>query len=51
MDMKTDLEILRQIHSQYKTTDVVSIKLQLLEDLEYYVHQVSRLYFKFKFLF
>lgn len=40
--MKTDLEILRELIEQYKNREhlVLDKHLIILQDLEYYVHQV-----------
>ncbi len=43
LEMKTDLEILRELLELYKQPNLdTETKLSLLTDLEYYVHQVSK---------
>ena len=40
LNMKTDFEILNELIVKYNNTSELSEKLDILNDIEYYVHQV-----------
>lgn len=45
IDMKTDLEILKNMMQSYKSSDVNDRdRVVLLKELEYYVHQVCKIF-------
>ena len=41
MDVKTDIEIIKELVEEYKKKDILpEQKIDILTDLEFYVHQV-----------
>ena len=45
LNMKTDFEILNELIAKYNNTNELSEKLDILNDIEYYVHQVILILF------
>ena len=45
LNMKTDFEILNELIAKYNNTNDLSEKLNILNDIEYYVHQVILILF------